>query len=84
MAKPFRWISLFSGAGCGDLGLHRAGHEVVAMVEFDKAAAGEPSEGSSQRYFPRQEARKVETPMQRKNKESRISPFIDTYRQLST
>ena len=40
MAKPFRWISLFSGAGCGDLGLHRAGHEVVAMVEFDKAAAG--------------------------------------------
>jgi DNA (cytosine-5)-methyltransferase 1 len=36
----FRWISLFSGAGCGDLGLHRAGHEVVAMVEFDKAAAG--------------------------------------------
>ena len=27
-----KWISLFSGAGCGDLGLHRAGHEVVAMV----------------------------------------------------
>lgn len=34
-----RWISLFSGAGCGDLGFHRAGHEVVAMVEWDKTAS---------------------------------------------
>jgi len=34
-----KWISLFSGAGCGDLGLHRAGHEVVAMVEWDKYAS---------------------------------------------
>ncbi len=33
-----KWISLFSGAGCGDLGLHRAGHEIVAMVEWDKYA----------------------------------------------
>jgi DNA (cytosine-5)-methyltransferase 1 len=34
-----KWISLFSGAGCGDLGIHRAGHEVVAMVENDQYAA---------------------------------------------
>jgi DNA (cytosine-5)-methyltransferase 1 len=34
-----RWISLFSGAGCGDLGLHRAGDEIVAMVEWDKYAS---------------------------------------------
>ncbi|BAQ84572.1 DNA methyltransferase [uncultured Mediterranean phage uvMED] len=36
----FRWISMFSGAGCGDLGLHRAGHEIVAGIENDKQAAG--------------------------------------------
>ena len=39
-SKPFRWISMFAGAGCGDLGLHRAGHEVVAAIEWDKQAAG--------------------------------------------
>ena len=38
--KHFRWISMFAGAGCGDLGLHRAGHEVVAAIENDKQAAG--------------------------------------------
>ena len=38
--KPFRWISMFAGSGCGDLGLHRAGHEVVAAIEWDKQAAG--------------------------------------------
>jgi DNA (cytosine-5)-methyltransferase 1 len=36
----FRWISMFSGAGCGDLGLHRAGHEIVAGIENDKQSAG--------------------------------------------
>ena len=36
----FRWISMFSGAGCGDLGLVRAGHEIVAGIENDKQAAG--------------------------------------------
>ena len=34
-----RWISLFSGGGCGDFGLHQAGHEVVAMVEWDQNAS---------------------------------------------
>ena len=36
----FRWISMFSGAWCGDLGLHRAGHEIVAGIENDKQSAG--------------------------------------------
>ena len=36
----FRWISMFSGAGCGDLGLHRAGHEIVAGIENEKQPAG--------------------------------------------
>jgi DNA (cytosine-5)-methyltransferase 1 len=31
---------MFSGAGCGDLGLHRAGHEIVAGIENDKQSAG--------------------------------------------
>jgi DNA (cytosine-5)-methyltransferase 1 len=31
---------MFSGAGCGDLGLHRARHEIVAGIENDKQSAG--------------------------------------------
>jgi DNA (cytosine-5)-methyltransferase 1 len=35
-----RFISLFAGVGGFDLGMERAGHECVAMVEYDKQAAG--------------------------------------------
>jgi len=35
-----KFISLFAGVGGFDLGMTRAGHECVAMVEYDKAAAG--------------------------------------------
>jgi len=35
-----RFISLFAGVGGFDLGMERAGHECVAMVEYDKHAAG--------------------------------------------
>jgi DNA (cytosine-5)-methyltransferase 1 len=35
-----KFISLFAGVGGFDEGMRRAGHECVAMVEWDKAAAG--------------------------------------------
>ena len=35
-----RFISLFAGVGGFDLGMERAGHECVTMVEYDKQAAG--------------------------------------------
>jgi DNA (cytosine-5)-methyltransferase 1 len=38
--KKMTFISLFAGVGGFDLGMTRAGHECVAMVEYDKHAAG--------------------------------------------
>ena len=35
-----KFISLFAGVGGFDEGMRRAGHECVAMVEWDKSAAG--------------------------------------------
>jgi DNA (cytosine-5)-methyltransferase 1 len=35
-----KFISLFAGVGGFDEGMRRAGHECVAMVEWDRAAAG--------------------------------------------